>query len=100
MTDLAKQYRAENGLAPNAPVPVDAVTRSASGLDPQISPANAGLQVARVARVRGVSEAAVRVLVQENTQGRSLGFLGEPAVNVLKLNLALDSAKSGSVAVK
>ena len=92
VADLAKQYRADNGLAANAPVPVDAVTRSASGLDPQISPANADLQVARVAKARGVSEETVRGLVKENTLGRSLGFLGEPAVNVLKLNLAMDKA--------
>lgn len=95
VADLAKQYRADNGLSAEAPVPVDAVTRSASGLDPQISPANAELQIARVAKARNVSEEVVRGLVKENTQGRSLGFLGEPAVNVLKLNLALDSAAKG-----
>lgn len=90
--DLAAAYRTENGLAAGAPVPVDAVTRSASGLDPQISPANAALQIARIARARGVSEDAVRGLVKQNTQGRSLGFLGEPVVNVLTLNVALDKA--------
>jgi K+-transporting ATPase ATPase C chain len=88
--DLAAEYRTTNGLAANAPVPVDAVTRSASGLDPHISPENADLQTARVAKARGVSEDAVREVVKANTEGRSLGFLGEPRVNVLELNLALD----------
>jgi potassium-transporting ATPase KdpC subunit len=101
--DLAAAYRTENGLPGNAPVPPDAVTRSASGLDPHISPANAALQVGRVARARGLSEDQVEKLVAENTAGRQLGFLGEPAVNVLKLNLALDKAapgKSGATASK
>lgn len=89
--DLAAAYRKENGLAPNALVPADAVTRSASGLDPDISPANARLQIARVAKARGVSQDVVWRLVDENTQARSLGVLGEPRVNVLKLNLALDN---------
>ncbi len=93
--DLAAAYRKENGLLDNAPVPADAVTRSASGLDPHISPANAALQVARVARVRELSEDQVGKLVAENTAGRQLGFLGEPGVNVLKLNLALDKAAPG-----
>ena len=93
--DLAAAYRMENGLPGNAPVPSDAVTRSASGLDPHISPANAALQVARVARARELSEDQVQKLVAENTAGRQLGFLGEPAVNVLKLNLALDKAAPG-----
>lgn len=92
VADLAKQYRADNGMAANTPVPVDAVTRSASGLDPGISPANAALQVARVAHARNVSADVVSGLVRQNTQGRSLGFLGEPVVNVLMLNLALDKA--------
>ncbi len=93
VVDLAKSYRTENGLAATALVPVDAVTRSASGLDPQISPANALLQAARVAKARGISEEKLRGLIKENTSGRGLGFLGEPAVNVLKLNLALDAVK-------
>jgi K+-transporting ATPase ATPase C chain len=83
-------YRKQNGLAADALVPADAVTSSASGLDPDISVKNAMLQVARVARVRKLSTDAVTALVQKYTMGRDLGFLGEPRVNVLKLNLALD----------
>src|SRR5450432_4130829 len=87
---LVQAYREENGLAPNALVPADAVTRSASGLDPQISPRNANLQVARVAKARGLDEGRVRELVKESTDGRGWGMFGEPGVNVLMLNIALD----------
>jgi K+-transporting ATPase ATPase C chain len=78
--------------ANTAPVPVDLVTASASGLDPQISPAAAQYQLARVARLRHLDVARVQSLLQRYTQGRQLGLLGEPRVNVLKLNLALDAA--------
>jgi K+-transporting ATPase ATPase C chain len=87
---LAGQYRLRNGLAPDTPIPIDAVTRSGSGLDPDISPVNAFLQVARVARARKLEESLVRRLVAEHTVQPQLGFLGEPRVSVLELNLALD----------
>ncbi len=90
--EFAEAYRLANGLAPGAPVPIDAVTRSGSGLDPHISPANADLQAPRVARARGLTVEEVRRMVSEHTLGRQLGVLGEPRVNVLTLNLALDRA--------
>ena len=83
-------YRTENGLAAGTRVPVDAVTGSGSGLDPYISIANARLQASRVARARNLPLARVLQLVDQNTDHRDLGFLGEPGVNVLELNLALD----------
>jgi len=91
---LAETYRTENGLPPNYLVPVDAVTRSGSGLDPDISVENAFLQAPRVAKARNISEARVKELVQKHIEGRQLGFLGEPRVNVLMLNLDLDSLRS------
>ncbi len=94
--ELAAAYRRVNGLAADAVVPIDAATCSASGLDPNISPANAALQVPRVARQRRLSEDAVRYLVAQQTQGPQLGFLGEARVNVLLLNLALDEVSSRS----
>lgn len=88
---LAVHYREENGLAPDTVIPADAVTRSASGLDPEISPENARLQTARVARARGLAVEQVETLVAAHTVGRTLGLFGEPRVNVLKLNLAMDT---------
>ena len=88
--ERAIAYRAFNDLAAGTSVPVDAVTASASGLDPDISPANADLQVARVAKARHLPASQVMQLVVAHTAGRQLGFLGEKTVNVLELNLALD----------
>jgi K+-transporting ATPase ATPase C chain len=87
----AAQFRKDNPDYTGA-IPADAITTSGSGLDPEISPANAIAQSARVAQARGASADAVRSLVEANTQQRELGVLGEPRVNVLKLNMALDSA--------
>jgi K+-transporting ATPase ATPase C chain len=86
-------YRRENGLAPGTPVPVEAVTSSGSGLDPHISPADAKIQAVRVARARSLPLSEVLDVVQQHADGRSLGFLGEPGVNVLELNLALDRSR-------
>jgi len=88
--ELTAEYRTENNLSANAPVPVDAVTRSGSGLDPDISVANANLQAARVATARGVSVDVINAAIKDHTTGRALGILGEPAVNVLMLNVDLD----------
>ena len=83
-------YRTENGLLPDTPVPADAVTSSASGLDPHITPANANLQAGRVAAARGIPKEEVLRKIRAHTEGRTLGLLGEPRVNVLTLNLSLD----------
>jgi len=93
VTERVAGYRAENSIALSVKIPSDAVTTSASGLDPHISLRNAELQSARVAKDRGISEAAVRNLIQNHTDGPDLGFLGEPGVNVFELNLALDAIK-------
>jgi K+-transporting ATPase ATPase C chain len=87
-------YRSDNNIGTNShiynTIPVDAVTASGSGLDPHISPANAELQIPRVAKARGISEEQLRKIVEQNTSGRDLGLFGEPRVNVITLNFALD----------
>ena len=90
-------YRTQNGLATNAPVPADAVTSSGSGLDPHISLTNAGLQAPRVAKARGLSLDQVSDLIRKHTDPADLGLLGEPGVNVLRLNLALDGTASAGL---
>jgi K+-transporting ATPase ATPase C chain len=92
VTGDAARLHAEN---PAVPVPVDLVTTSASGLDPDITPAAAYFQVPRVAKTRGLSPDAVRKLVDGHIEGRTLGLIGEPHVNVLKLNMALDAMQAG-----
>ncbi|WP_158753112.1 potassium-transporting ATPase subunit KdpC [Dyella sp. S184] len=97
LTDAVKQRIAALRAADpgnTAPVPVDLVTASASGLDPEISPAAAQYQLARVAKVRGLSTSQVQALVNEYTSGRQFGMFGEPRVNVLQLNLALDAPQT------
>lgn len=86
-------YRTVNGLPETVQIPADAVTASASGLDPHISPRNAGLQISRVAKSRGLTEEQVRAMVDSHTSKATLGILGSPGVNVLELNLALDGRK-------
>ena len=97
LADTIKQnvadYRTQNGLAANAPVPADAVTASASGLDPHISVENAQIQASRVAKARGLKVEDVAALMAQYTDPADLGFLGDPGVNVLRLNLALDGMK-------
>jgi K+-transporting ATPase ATPase C chain len=89
----AADYRSQNGLDTNAPVPADAVTASGSGLDPHISVANAEVQAPRVAKARGLALEAVRALIAQHTDKPDLGFLGDSGVNVLVLNLDLDGVK-------
>ena len=92
--DLARLYREENGLGEDIKLPADAVTRSGSGLDPNISVANAKLQATRIGKARGIQSSEIERFVDENIQGRFIGLYGEPRVSVLALNLALDRAVS------
>jgi K+-transporting ATPase ATPase C chain len=87
-------YRTQNGLATNAPVPADAITASGSGLDPHISPENARLQAPRVAKARGLSLEKVQAIMAQHTDFADIGVLGDPGVNVLELNLALDGTRT------
>ena len=87
----AADFRAANGLSPTSVLPADSVTASGSGLDPQISPATALLQASRVAKARGVPLAAIISVINQDTDGREFGFIGQPRVNVLELNIALDA---------
>jgi len=89
MSGDAQKLQTEN---PGTPIPTDLITTSGSGLDPHISPAGAAFQTPRVAKERGMSEADISALIAKHTEGRQLGFLGEPTVNVLELNLDLDAA--------
>jgi K+-transporting ATPase ATPase C chain len=91
--DRIDAYRKENGLSADQSVPADAVTASGSGLDPDISVRNAELQIPRVAKARNLSEDKLRALIQQYTDDRNLGILGDPGVNVLQLNLALDQLR-------
>ncbi|HTA30320.1 MAG TPA: K(+)-transporting ATPase subunit C [Candidatus Cybelea sp.] len=93
ITQNVADYRSQNGLATNAPVPADAVTASASGLDPHISLQNAQMQIPRVAKERGMKVEELNALIGQYTDPPDLGFLGEAGVNVLRLNLALDGVK-------
>jgi potassium-transporting ATPase KdpC subunit len=92
--DRIDAYRKENGLSGSESVPADAVTASGSGLDPHISLRNAELQTPRVAKARAISDEKMRKLIEQNTDGRDFGVLGDPRVNVLRLNLALDTLGS------
>lgn len=100
ITQRVSDYRGENNLATNAPVPADAVTASASGLDPHISVHNAELQAPRVAKARNLPVDKVLEVVHSNTDAPDLGILGDPGVNVLSLNLALDNLSAPKTAAK